>query len=111
MHLQSSAAWIHPTDGYDKSLTMDIPVREYWPENCDDPGRTVLSGALQPGCQARGSCPAGARGSEKPEAFMAAPLHASVTGGGNKDRNGKKSGERDTSLCDPPSGRAGKADR
>lgn len=23
---------IHPTDGYDKALTMDLPVHEYWPE-------------------------------------------------------------------------------
>ena len=23
---------IHPTDGYDKALTMDIPVREFWPD-------------------------------------------------------------------------------
>ncbi len=36
---------IHPTDGYDKVMTMELPVHEYWPE-----------------------------------AFMAAPLHASVSG-------------------------------
>ena len=23
---------IHPTDGYDKAMTMNLPVREYWPE-------------------------------------------------------------------------------
>lgn len=35
MHLDETKGFpggIHPTDGYDKSLTMDIPVREYWPE-------------------------------------------------------------------------------
>ena len=21
---------IHPTDGYDKAMTMDLPVHEYW---------------------------------------------------------------------------------
>ena len=35
MHLDETKGFpggIHPTDGYDKSLTMDVPVREYWPE-------------------------------------------------------------------------------
>ena len=29
---------IHPTDGYDKAMTMDLPVHEYWPETV-----TILS--------------------------------------------------------------------
>ena len=32
MHLDETKGFpggIHPTDGYDKSLTMDVPVREY----------------------------------------------------------------------------------
>ena len=23
---------IHPTDGYDKLMTMNLPVQEYWPK-------------------------------------------------------------------------------
>lgn len=29
---------VHPTDGHDKSLTKDLPVREYWPKTV-----TILS--------------------------------------------------------------------
>ena len=70
---------IHPTDGYDKAMTMDMPVREYWPETV-----TILSEQ-----SAGGKCRLAVRPQDQveagqligiPEAFMAAPLHASVSG-------------------------------
>ena len=73
---------IHPTDGYDKSLTMDIPVREYWPETvtilAEQSFRALCSLKVRPGDHVREGQQIG-----EPEAFMAAPLHASVTGGVN----------------------------
>lgn len=70
---------VHPTDGYDKELTMNLPVRVYQPDTvtilaeqsfggkCDilvKPGDKVEEGTLI----------------AAPAAFMAAPLHASVSG-------------------------------
>lgn len=70
---------VHPTDGYDKAMTMDKPVRVYEPE-------TVTILAEQ---SFGGKCGIQVKSGEKvqegnligtPEAFMAAPLHASVSG-------------------------------
>lgn len=70
---------VHPTDGYDKALSMDCAIRPYWPETV-----TILSEQ-----SFHGTCSflvkAGDTVKEgqligKPEAFMAAPLHASVSG-------------------------------
>ena len=70
---------IHPTDGYDKTLTMNLPVQEYWPENATILSEQSLGGKcgllVSPGDHVKAGELIG-----KPEAFMAAPLHASVTG-------------------------------
>ena len=70
---------IHPTDGYDKSLTMDIPVREYWPETvtilAEQSFRALCGLKVRPLDHVQEGERIG-----DPEAFMAAPLHASVTG-------------------------------
>ncbi len=70
---------VHPTDGTDKILSMDKAVQQYWPDTVTilseqsfggkcrfvvSPGDTVAEGQLI----------------GEPEAFMAAPLHASVSG-------------------------------
>ena len=82
MHLDETKGFpggIHPTDGYDKSLTMDVPVREYWPETvtilAEQSFRGPCSLKVRPGDHVREGQQIG-----EPEAFMAAPLHASVTG-------------------------------
>ena len=70
---------VHPTDGYDKSMTMDRQVQIYWPETV-----TILSEQ-----SFGGKCGLLVKPEDKvkrgdkignPEAFMAAPLHASVSG-------------------------------
>lgn len=70
---------IHPTDGSDKAQTMDMPSRLFQPETV-----TILS-EQTPG----GTCEFLVRPGErvregqriaKPQTFLAAPLHASVTG-------------------------------
>ena len=70
---------IHPTDGYDKTLTMNLPVQEYWPENVTILSEQSFGGKcgllVSPGDHVKAGELIG-----KPEAFMAAPLHASVTG-------------------------------
>ena len=70
---------IHPTDGYDKTLTMNLPVQEYWPENVTILSEQSLGGKcgllVSPGDHVKAGELIG-----KPEAFMAAPLHASMTG-------------------------------
>lgn len=70
---------IHPTDGYDKTLTMNLPVQEYWPESVTILSEQSFGGKcgllVSPGDQVKAGALIG-----KPEAFMAAPLHASVTG-------------------------------
>lgn len=70
---------IHPTDGYDKTLTMNLPVQEYWPESVTILSEQSFGGKcgllVSPGDHVKAGELIG-----KPEAFMAAPLHASVTG-------------------------------
>lgn len=70
---------IHPTDGYDKTLTMNLPVQEYWPENVTILSEQSFGGKcgllVSPGDHVKAGELIG-----KPEAFMAAPLHASMTG-------------------------------
>lgn len=70
---------IHPTDGYDKTLTMNLPVQEYWPESVTILSEQSFGGKcgllVSPGDHVKAGELIG-----KPEAFMAAALHASVTG-------------------------------
>ena len=70
---------IHPTDGYDKALTMDIPVREFWPDQVTVLTEQSFGGKcglqVKPKDQVKAGELIGV-----PEAFMAAPLHASVSG-------------------------------
>ena len=70
---------VHPTDGYDKSLTMDIPVKEFWPDQVTVLSEQSFGGKcglkVKPGDQVKEGELIGV-----PEAFMAAPLHASVSG-------------------------------
>lgn len=70
---------IHPTDGYDKALTMDIPVREFWPDQVTVLTEQSFGGKcglqVKPNDQVKAGELIGV-----PEAFMAAPLHASVSG-------------------------------
>ena len=70
---------VHPTDGYDKSLTMDIPVKEFWPDQVTVLSEQSFGGKcglkVKPGDQVKEGGLIGI-----PEAFMAAPLHASVSG-------------------------------
>ncbi|MDY4671095.1 MAG: electron transport complex subunit RsxC [Oliverpabstia sp.] len=70
---------VHPTDGYDKSLTMDIPVKEFWPDQVTVLSEQSFGGKcglkVKPGDQVKAGELIGI-----PEAFMAAPLHASVSG-------------------------------
>jgi len=70
---------VHPTDGYDKSLTMDIPVKEFWPDQVTVLSEQSFGGKcgfkVKPGDQVKVGELIGV-----PEAFMAAPLHASVSG-------------------------------
>lgn len=70
---------VHPTDGGDKALTMDLPVRSYFPETVTILTEQSFGGTcsllVKPGDRVTVGSLIG-----KPEAFMAAPLHASVTG-------------------------------
>ena len=70
---------VHPTDGYDKAMTMNLPVRVYWPETVTILSEQSFGGKcsfiVKPGDQVREGQEIG-----RPEAFMAAPLHASVSG-------------------------------
>ena len=70
---------IHPTDGYDKAMTMNLPVREYWPETVTILTEQSFGGKcsllVKPGDKVLKGRQIG-----KTEAFMAAPLHASVSG-------------------------------
>lgn len=70
---------VHPTDGYDKAMTMDLPVRVYWPETVTILSEQSFGGKcsflVKPGDQVKEGQAIG-----RPEAFMAAPLHASVSG-------------------------------
>ncbi|MBS6194962.1 MAG: electron transport complex subunit RsxC [Clostridiales bacterium] len=70
---------VHPTDGYDKSLTMDLPVGVYRPKKVTILTEQSFGGKcgllVKPGDRVEEGSLIG-----KPEAFMAAPLHASVSG-------------------------------
>ena len=76
---QAFPGGVHPTDGSDKALSMDQAVKPYRPDivtilseqtfggTCQftvTPGESVIEGQLI----------------GKPEAFLAAPLHASISG-------------------------------
>lgn len=70
---------IHPTDGFDKALTMEKAVQEYSPLKV-----TILS-EQSPGGRCRFTVQPGDKVKEgsligEPDAFTAAPLHASVEG-------------------------------
>lgn len=70
---------IHPADGKDKDLTREKPIYEYWPETV-----TILT-EQSPGARCGLLVQAGDQVCEgeriaEPEAFLAAPLHASVSG-------------------------------
>ena len=70
---------IHPTDGYDKAMTMDLPVHEYWPETVTILSEQSFGGKCQLLVKPQDKVVAGQQ-IGIPEAFMAAPLHASVSG-------------------------------
>ena len=70
---------VHPTDGSDKALSMDAAVRQYWPDRVTILAEQSFGGRcrllVQPGDTVEEGQLIG-----EPEAFMAAPLHASVGG-------------------------------
>lgn len=70
---------VHPTDGYDKSMTMNRQVQIYWPETVTILSEQSFGGKcgllVKPGDKVKRGDKIG-----NPEAFMAAPLHASVSG-------------------------------
>lgn len=70
---------VHPTDGYDKSMTMDLPIRTFWPDQVTVLTEQSFGGKcgllVNPKDRVKAGDLIG-----KPEAFMAAPLHASVSG-------------------------------
>lgn len=70
---------IHPTDGYDKLLTMALPVRVYEPDTVTILAEQSFGGTCElqvhPGDKVKEGDLIGT-----PAAFMAAPLHASVSG-------------------------------
>lgn len=70
---------VHPTDGYDKALTMNLPVRTHIPKTVTILSEQSFGGKcgllVKPGDKVKEGDLIG-----KPEAFMAAPLHASVGG-------------------------------
>lgn len=70
---------VHPTDGADKALSMDAAVRQFWPDTVTILSEQSFGGKcrllVEPGDSVREGQLIG-----EPEAFMAAPLHASVTG-------------------------------
>lgn len=70
---------VHPTDGYDKALTMHMDVRSHFPETV-----TILSEQSMGGkCQFTvnsGEYVEEGQLIGTPNAFLAAPLHASVSG-------------------------------
>lgn len=70
---------VHPTDGHDKSLTKDLPIRVYWPKTVTILSEQSFGGKtgllVKQGDRVEEGMLIGT-----PEAFMAAPLHASVSG-------------------------------
>ena len=76
---QAFPGGVHPTDGSDKALSMDQAVKPYRPDIV-----TILSGQTFGGtCQftvTPGESVIEGQLIGKPEAFLAAPLHASISG-------------------------------
>lgn len=70
---------IHPTDGYDKLMTMNLPVQEYWPKTVTILSEQSFGGTCRLLVKPKDKVKAGDLIGTA-EAFMAAPLHASVTG-------------------------------
>lgn len=70
---------VHPTDGFDKALSMDCAVKAFHPETVTLLSEQSFGGTcsflVKPGEHVKEGQLIG-----KPEAFMAAPLHASVSG-------------------------------
>lgn len=70
---------IHPTDGYDKSMTMELAIRSYEPKTVTILAEQSFGGIcgiqVKPGDRVKEGDLIGT-----PETFMAAPLHASVSG-------------------------------
>ncbi len=70
---------IHPTDGYDKSLSMDAKITPYSPKTVTILSEQSFGGTcrflVKPGEYVKEGQLIG-----QPEAFLAAPLHASVSG-------------------------------
>ncbi len=70
---------VHPTDGFDKALSMDTVTKPYLPDTVTILSEQSFGGKCQflvkPGDSVSEGQLIG-----KPEAFMAAPLHASVSG-------------------------------
>lgn len=70
---------VHPTDGFDKALSMNCAVTPYYPETVTILSEQSFGGKcsflVKPGEHVKEGQLIG-----KPEAFMAAPLHASVSG-------------------------------
>lgn len=70
---------VHPTDGYDKALTAGLPIRVYEPETVAILTEQSFGGKCSLLVK-RGDRVTCGQLIGKPEAFMAAPLHASVSG-------------------------------
>ena len=70
---------VHPTDGSDKALSMDAAVQQYWPKTVTILSEQSFGGRCRILVQPRDTVEEGQLIGE-PEAFMAAPLHASVSG-------------------------------
>lgn len=70
---------VHPTDGFDKALSTNCAVTPYYPETVTILSEQSFGGKcsflVKPGEHVKEGQLIG-----KPEAFMAAPLHASVSG-------------------------------
>lgn len=76
---QAFPGGVHPTDGFDKAQTMEKPVQIYRPDTVTILSEQTIGGTcefqVQPGDRVKEGQQIGS-----PAAFMAAPLHASVTG-------------------------------
>ena len=70
---------VHPTDGSDKALSMNAAAKPYWPDTVTILSEQTFGGKcrflVKPGDHVTEGQLIG-----EPETFMAAPLHASVTG-------------------------------
>lgn len=70
---------VHPADGSDKALSMEKAVRQYWPDTVAILGEQSFGGTCRFLVKAGDMVEEGQLIGE-PAAFMAAPLHASVSG-------------------------------